>query len=502
MKKFTIISLAAIAAATTFTACNSDSPTYETEIVSNVGVRSFKLTKNDSVLANLDTVFFTIDLNKALIFNADSLPYGTRTDTLVPVISMMDAVSKMELRVPKGDGTDSVYDYLESQTHVIDFSKGPVKLYVKSQYSDLDRTYTISVNVHKEKSDSLAWGETARTDIPTLFQNITSQRTVRTADATYCLTSDGSSYCMSKRADATQPWESYNVTLPQNALPWTFAATDDALYILAQSALYRSADSGLTWSDTGIAMNHIYGAYGNRLIGNVDKDGARYSTEYPASELKPLPEGMPVEGTSPTISYSFKLGEAPIMTFIGGRDADDNLSADTWAFDGSDWARITTAPLPDGLEEMCLVPYFTFTVNSVFVATEHSVFLAFGGTDGEVNNRTVYISSDFGRTWKKGGESIQFPSYIPALRQAQALVETLTLGSRSADEWIRFAPEYRAATGTSLMPFASSGSRATEPVTTWECPYIYLYGGYSDGDVPSSYIWRGTLNRFSFKPII
>ena len=58
--------------------CNSTDDEEITYTISeSVRVTSFSLAANDSVLANLDTVFFTIDLNGGQIFNADSLPVGT-----------------------------------------------------------------------------------------------------------------------------------------------------------------------------------------------------------------------------------------------------------------------------------------------------------------------------------------------------------------------------------------------------------------------------------------
>ncbi len=37
----------------------------------------------------------------------------------------------------------------------------------------------------------------------------------------------------------------------------------------------------------------------------------------------------------------------------------------------------------------------------------------------------------------------------------------------------------------------------------WDCPYIYLFGGFgSEGEVLNDSVWRGALNRLTFKPII
>ena len=48
----------------------------------------------------------------------------------------------------------------------------------------------------------------------------------------------------------------------------------------------------------------------------------------------------------------------------------------------------------------------------------------------------------------------------------------------------------------------TDGSRAVTPVTTWECPYIYLYGGDNASGSLNPQVWRGVINRLTFKPLI
>ena len=67
-----------------FTSCNSDSDSSDSEVIyGSTQVKSFKLKANSNVLSGLDSVFFSIDLVNAQIYNADSLPFGTKTDKLV-----------------------------------------------------------------------------------------------------------------------------------------------------------------------------------------------------------------------------------------------------------------------------------------------------------------------------------------------------------------------------------------------------------------------------------
>lgn len=100
MKKLAVGTLLATALVPVVGSCNSDSTT-EYELSSSALVRSFSLASNDSILANLDSVFFSIDLYTGQIYNADSLPFGTRIQALTPTI-LTDGASVIELSVASG----------------------------------------------------------------------------------------------------------------------------------------------------------------------------------------------------------------------------------------------------------------------------------------------------------------------------------------------------------------------------------------------------------------
>ena len=138
-----------IAAVATLGACNSsdEEETLEPEVSSSTLVKSFSLVANSKVLPNLDKVFFSIDLNTARIFNADSMPYGTDISHLVTSITT-DNASLVELHAPRPNASDSVTNYLENSTDSIDFSNGPVKLIIRSANAEMSMTYTTVSYTH------------------------------------------------------------------------------------------------------------------------------------------------------------------------------------------------------------------------------------------------------------------------------------------------------------------------------------------------------------------
>lgn len=507
MKKFTAICLGVFMAAMFFIGCNS-STTVEIYTSSNVAIASFSLSKDDSIIANLDTVFFSIDLDKAKIFNADSLPYGTPVNKLVPKIVALDAISAATLTVTKANGTDTVFNYATNPEDTIDFTN-PVILDVKSFDGAVSRSYTIKVNVHQLRPDTLVWDKAAMRKLPTNLSNVTRQRTARTSDGAYCLTMSVGRYCLAYTENPfNDDWSYITPDLPAGADVTSFTGTDDALYILAGDGLYTdmplytSTDGGRTWTDTGRRWTNIYGPMGEKLLGSRNTGSEWLAVQYPSEETAVIDPEMPVRRTSQTNYITMDLSQEGLAVIVGGRRANGTLTNATWAFDGSSWANISIASLPEPIEGMTVVPYFIFSVNTAYVATKHSILLAFGGTNGSTLNRKVFISYDLGMNWVDAPDSLQFPGDFPMVNGAQAYVFEATLGSRSAgNAWTRCELGYRIpSTVYILSPDATE--TAVYPVTTWECPYIYVFGGTLSDGYLSDTVWRAVINRLTFKPIV
>lgn len=481
-KRFPLYSLLALFLTAFAAGCNSDdSSTFVAEgDFGNCTVSSFSIGKNDKVLTGLDSVFFSIDLVNARIFNADSLPKGTDVSKLVVNIGTPSAKG-CDLTFRKlGTSRDTTISYIDSPNDSINFADGPVKLTITSYNGQSKREYTISVNVHNVESDTLYWDKAALYGLPSTLQAPAQQKTVEYNGKIYCLTADAqSAACVAVNDNPYYPggWTETAVTLPAGAVVNSFCASDNALFILdSDGNLFTSTDA-ISWNSTGERMTYIYGGYNDCILGVRNDGGTWKHVSYPASAETVVPDGCPVSGTSQMLIYETKWSSSPLAVFVGGRDASDKLTGAAWGYDGGSWAKLSNRDI-DAREEMTLFPYFTPRVNrKTWRVTDRSALIAMGGRcidDGrETVSSAVYVSYDQGITWSKAESYLQLPDYMPAFSNAQVIVVN--------DEM--------------------TVSRVSAPIDSWECPYIYLFGGEDVSGRLYDSVWRGVIRRFSFRPL-
>ena len=175
--------LPAIGLALSAVACNSDSDdSGQSGYVepTDVAVTGFKLKADSKILSGLDTVFFSIDLERGLIYNADSLPKGTRVTDLIPVITYSNYISSAILTMEGGQKRQGEVNYKTDPNDSIDFT-GKVSLTLTSSAGNR-YSYDVKVNVHRTEPDSLTWGETAVSKLPARTEHPAAQRTVQFKD--------------------------------------------------------------------------------------------------------------------------------------------------------------------------------------------------------------------------------------------------------------------------------------------------------------------------------
>lgn len=487
--------------------CNTDSYYYSESETTSAAVKSFSLQKDDSVLSNLDSVFFSIDLVTGRIFNADSLPKGTDISKLRVSIST-PSISKCDLTYRiLGTDRDTTVSYLASPNDSVNFAAGDVKLTIVSSDGLTSRDYMIRVNVHESVPDTLYWDKMAMRRLPSGLSAPTKQKTVMFKDKALCLTADaaGSAWISQSSRLLADEWTGKAVTLPAGADVNTLTASDDALYILGSDGmLYKSSSAdNPSWQSTGAKMTHIYGAYGTRLLGNLKDASGNYNfVTYPATDVQPVPAACPVSGTSAMLDYDSKWSLSPIVMFLGGRLASGKCSESMWGYDGTEWACLTTRGVPAGEGiAVCRYPTFRLNKNSWTVERRDAILAIGGRAEDNLVDNLVYVSYDEGITWSAAADYLKLPEYIADRSDAQLLVESVdyTIDAEGNAVWKKYP-------SLNLPPWAKPVtpamlSRVSQPVTEWQCPYIYMFGGVDNDGVLYDQLWRGVINRLTFKPL-
>ncbi len=481
--------------------CNKDSNSsiteYETAV--SVAVTNFTLTADKKVMDNLDKVFFSIDLAHGVIFNADSLPVGTKVSRLIPVITYPTDVSAAELKVD--DGTEvKTFDYKSSPTDSIDFTR-PVQLTLTGLDGVTKSVYTIKVNVHTNDPDSVIWDRIANTTLPSRLERPISQKTIKWHDTVFTIIEENDgSYTVATTDDLmTARWNRTQITPAEEIRVSTLAATPSALYILSKDGTLFSSTDGIDWQSTGETWLNTIGAYGDVLLG-IGGDAVRglRHVHYPASELPEtvLENEFPITGYSAFATVTSDWSERPVGLMTGGRMADGTLTAATWGFDGDTWTRLDMTS-PPALEGATLIPYYIYRQTSTaWIQTEFNVWLLFGGrlSDGSIN-RSVYISYTNGVNWSKAPTLMQLPEFMQPGYDADGVVMSSPREANLAEAWTsRANPSLR---GPMRIVYDIDGYQIN-----WECPYIYLFGGYDSTGILNDIIWRGVLARLTYTPLM
>ncbi len=489
MKLNKLIYIALSAIVTVVAACNknhddSSTTVYTTSNASTL-VTAFSLKANTAVMTNLDSVYFTVDPERRVIYNADSLPMGTNVTKLLTSVTFYSAIQSATYIAQYTSGgvtkTDTI-KYTDSSTDSINFS-GKVTLKVVSYDGNNTAEYDVKVNVHKVDPDTIVWSPTARRDLPGSGNNNLHQRTVESDGHYYCLLQTSQGFYISDAETPAGPWSTQAITWGFVPDVETFAATDSEFFILDTDGYLHKSSDLITWNATGDRWKNIIGTYQDRVLG-LTTDTRPKHDEYPRrATFTPTPADtlFPVSGYSQLISIDPDWAVNPQALMAGGYLANGTLSDRTWGYDGDTWAIVSSnrSVLPP-LTDVTLVPYLvTKTPYYGGKTTQSVVWLLFGGfTQTGAANRVTYQSSNMGITWTKAANGMQLPSFIPDFGRAQAFVHYITLPLQSA------APR-----------------RVSQPVTSWKCPYIYLFGGMTANGTLHNNVWTGVLNRLSFKPI-
>lgn len=327
---------------------------------------------------------FTIDQQKQLIYNADSLPYGTDAKHIVCSITTKNS-GIVVLNLKDQQGEDSLATYASSDS--LDFTE-PVRMRVYNMNGTAFREYTVSVNIHQETGEELNWTSKSYTNIA----QVGARKFIATTAGLFLFGVQNGQTVAYKQSDNT--WESLtsNIQLDANAYHNVIAKGNE-LYTLSEGNVLRSAD-GQNWSQvaSGASLNQLLGASDN-IIYALTANGISYSKDsgatWVADELDDAATNLPSQDIS-FVTIPSKTNEQTNQLVIIGtnngatriwRKVEENAAnsqTQPWAYYSEDEYNKLTLPALDNLQ----------------VVRYDNGLLALGG-----DFSAFYYSPDEGLTW-------------------------------------------------------------------------------------------------------
>ncbi|MGL5561242.1 MAG: DUF6242 domain-containing protein [Tannerellaceae bacterium] len=402
------------------TSCMDNDTPITYEVSKDAQIYDFSVS-NDSI-EGLGDVKFSIDQLTGLIYNRDSLPFGTKVEDVICSITTKSA-SKIEVKETYPVDTTFTWKTEDS----VNFAK-PVVFNVYAADLTTSKSYKAFINIHQINPDSMFWDQTAS---GVFGSAINGQKTVKVSDGVY--------YSYVRSGATTSVYKTQNgdmsVWAQQSLIDFPSEATMESITRFGEQfvvktdkgALYVSND-GLSWTNTKASypIISVLGAYtpgqsSTPVLSVVVSNGNQYYYAVTSDLVNykvggKLVAGFPIKGFA---SYTYTSFYNERLMLAGGKDINGEAIGIVWSSmsDGTDWA-ITSANNTDaafGRKE------------GVAVTQYGNSFYLLGGitATGDVS-KEIYTSSDFGYSWSLVDTLIDLPDSY----KARGYLDATTVGER------------------------------------------------------------------------
>lgn len=379
------------------TACWSDNEA-ESVVTNyfNAIVTKFSLNDNTDVADKLSSYSFTIDNygtsdasihsrfpNDGIIFNADSLPFGTIADSVKVSVSYSSPDSAF-FRLYSLDGKLQQFCNVASDSALYFASYPDIRLNISARGNR--KVYHVKINVHKVAGDTIQWH--SFTD--NLWTDVKDQRTDTIGSIAYWFVEkdNGNQVITANIKNRPMKWtEPADVNISGGDLLdlQTLYSWHNALYAVGKNSqsLLTSTD-GFNWQPANshyqftailgnqLATRDVYGNTNSDTLNAIIhiEDSYYFAVSADAKQWridKPLPRNFPIKGFTRPISVAARAYNGNLTSrlyIVGGIMADGRtLSASTWSCDGfseeengCNWAEFPHGNLP-GMQGGSVVEY-------------------------------------------------------------------------------------------------------------------------------------------------
>ena len=378
---------------------------------------AFSFAKNDS-MPGLAKAVFTVEerLDTGLVWNKDSILYGTRLDSVVP--RFVFAATPGAAFLKTADTTCALTGY-----DTLDFTKTPIYLTIRSQDGTKTKTYEIRPTVHQVDPDLYEWEQLCESIYPT---DDSEQRVLLLNGEFVMIKNNGFELHVYASADGVDWTDKGEPTgLPAGTKVRQIISDNTKLYYGDGNAIYSSEDA-ITWTsaaaDYPILTMLLY--WNQEIWALVDNDGYELAI-WKEGQLQLT--GLQPDGLFPISDFAavcFHSASERERAMIIGGFAENGLSLNTrWNLE---YSRHTPENNGYRLQEFSIDrPAFT-TLTGISVIWYNNSLLLFGGVDKDMRyfGRDILISTDEGLNWEPADTTKnQLPQVYQARQKQTAIVK-------------------------------------------------------------------------------
>ena len=389
-----------------------------TTLSSVAKLTSFSFAANDS-FPGLAAAVFTIEerIDTGLVWNKDSILYGTPLDSVVPKFTFEATPGAAVLKTPDTTLALTGYDTLS-------FAKQPIYLTIRSSDKSTTKTYEIRATVHQVDPDLYTWVQLTDQIYP---EDDSEQRVVELDGAFVMIKSNGFELSVYSSLDGAYWTEEGLVTsLPAGTKVRQIISDGTTLYYGQGKHIYTSFDA-VNWTETSVPDSVVTMLlYWNDLVwasvadgedsyelatfeyGTLTRTGLKPGTEFPVSDFA---------------AVAFESASGRDRAMIIGGFAENGRSLNTrWNLE---YSRHTPENNGYRLQEFSIDrPSFT-SLTGISVIEYDDQLMLFGGVDDKMSyfGREILISIDEGLTWERADTTKnQLPDVYQARQKQSAIV--------------------------------------------------------------------------------
>lgn len=472
----------------------------------NAVVTSFSLVDNSNVANRLNSYSFTIDNyglsderlhamfpNDGIIFNPDSLPYGTVPDSVKVAIGYSSPDS-VYFQLYSLDGRLGQYADFTKDSALYFASYPDARLRVVSK-GGAKKTYHIKINVHRVDGDSIRWKH--YTDDLWAGSEISDQRADTIGNTIFWLVEKAGKNMLRTSTldqDARHWTEAVEVKTENNDLldlTTLYSWHDQLLAVGKNSKALMASANGYDWTvinDEYVFQNiignqlrtqDVYKNWNSDTLSVIVKidDAYRFAVTADAQNWrldKEIPARFPIHGFSRPISVPARSNQGNLTSrlyLIGGVDVDGKLTNSTWSCDGfnadnggRNWAEFPQNELP-AMQGATVIEY------TLDKDKPRSFWILQPGqlSDGTIPTNTFYSK----------------------------LYTTLYYSQDSGVSWHRLSRTYSKYADNSPIGPISANSGMYNP-KNFE---IYFFGGRKEDGTLQTTVWGGALPMLNFNKV-